>query len=975
MAELTYKSPGVGTREIDLSGPTQNAPQGIPAGVIGTSLRGPAFVPITVANFTDFTNKFGATDGEKFGPIAMNEWLRTSRAGTYVRVLGTGDGNKRTSSGGNSGKVTNAGFVVGSQQVQPNGDLGANPYAVGSYSGRTYFVGCFMSESNGSTLLSEAGSQTTTSAIPVLRGVLFSPSGVLPVLSSSAPGISNNLPATATPSAVFGFSTGSVKFVDGATSGLQEFVLLLSGHKATSTYPNIVTASFDPQAPNYFANVLNTDLTKIESAGHCLYTSYDAHRSYLVLTGTGVVTDGAAGNIAGTRQEVAFIVPGLSSANSGSTTTPNFEGFEDRFRSAYSPFVVSQNFGGSPVNLFKVHALDDGTYANTKFKISIRNITPSSDPTSEYGSFDLYVRDFADTDDSPQVLESYVGLTVDPSSERYIGKMIGDTKTYYDFDRAVGSQKLVVEGNYVNMSSYIRVEIPDDVENQEVPANALPMGFRGSPYLDISGKTADPTIGSKLNNLKMLPVPFRRTLALGTSTAASASPYFHWGVQFETNSDKSEPNKNTYANKSVTSLTKYFSDYFVDWANPLTTSSADTYNNNLFTLTNVQVAATSSLTGYPNPNRWAEASYSRSGVLSAGYSRFVNPDTDFEDFTTRKFLKFSFYVQGGFDGTNAFNHDKANLLNNAAAREMDFTSTQFGPSGPTVASYRKAIDILEDKAFADIQILAIPGLREPAVTDYAIDAVTSRFDAIYIMDIEERSINDLVVTGSSETVSVTLTSNGIKNRRLDNSFTAAYFPDVVMTDPTTLTNLVCPPSVAVLGAFGLNDSLAFPWFAPAGFTRGALSTVVEVQTKLNRDNLDVLYSNDINPITTIGSSSTPVVYGQKTLLSRASALDRVNVRRLLIDLRRKVRNVANSILFEPNRASTLARFSALVDPILKQIQAQQGVDRYRVKIDTTTTTQADVENNTIRGKIFIQPTRSVEFISLDFVVSNPNVEI
>ena len=114
MAELTYKSPGVGTREIDLSGPTQNAPQGIPAGVIGTSLRGPAFVPITVANFTDFTNKFGATDGEKFGPIAMNEWLRTSRAGTYVRVLGTGDGNKRTSSGGNSGKVTNAGFVVGS---------------------------------------------------------------------------------------------------------------------------------------------------------------------------------------------------------------------------------------------------------------------------------------------------------------------------------------------------------------------------------------------------------------------------------------------------------------------------------------------------------------------------------------------------------------------------------------------------------------------------------------------------------------------------------------------------------------------------------------------------------------------------------------------------------------------------------------------------------------------------------------------
>lgn len=964
MAELTYKSPGVGTREIDLSGPTQTAPQGVPAGVIGTALRGPAFVPVTVANFTDFTNKFGPTDGEKFGPLAMNEWLRTARAGTYVRVLGAGDANQRTSSGNSAGKVTNAGYVVGAQQPQANGDLGANPYALGGYVGRTYFLGCYMSESNGSTLLSEAGTQTSATAVPILRGVLFAPSGVLPVLSSSGGGTTNDLPAASVPASAYGFMTGSVKF----SGGLQEFVLLLSGHKATATYPNIVTASFDPQAPNYFGDIFNTDPTKAEQAGHYLYTTYDAYRSYTVVTGTGVVTDGAGGNTADVRQEVAFVLSGALGANSGSTTVPNFEGFEDRFRTAYSPFVISQDFGGAPVDLFKVHALDDGAYANTKFKISIRNIAPSTDPTSEYGTFDLYVREFGDTDDVPQVLESYVGLTINPASERYIGKMIGDTKTYYDFDRVAGAQKLVVEGNYTNVSSYIRVEIPADVENQEVPASALPMGFRGAPYLNIASSL------TRISGVKMLPVPLRRNIALGSGTAAAASPYFHWGVQFEVNDDKTEPNKNTYSDNTPASLTKYFSDYFSVWAKPLTTVGADAYNRNLFTLTKVQVAGTSSLTGYPNPNLWASSQYRRDGTLAAGGGRFVTVD-DFEDFTTRKFLKFTFYVQGGFDGTNAFNSDKAKLLNNAAAREMDFTSTQFGPTGPTVAAYRKAIDILEDKAFADIQILAIPGIREPGVTDYAIDAVTSRFDAIYIMDIEERNISDEVVTGSSDTVSVSLTANGLKNRRLDNSFTAAYFPDVVMTDPTTLTNLVCPPSIPVLGAFGLNDSLAFPWFAPAGFTRGALSTVVETQTKLNRDNLDVLYSNDINPITTIGSSTTPVVYGQKTLLARASALDRVNVRRLLIDLRRKVRNVASSILFEPNRAATLARFSALVDPILKQIQAQQGVDRYRVKIDTTTTTQADVENNTVRGKIFIQPTRSVEFISLDFVVSNPNVEI
>ena len=968
MAELTFKSPGVGTREIDLSGPTNAAPQGVPAGVIGTSLRGPAFVPVTVANFTDFVNKFGPTDGEKFGPLAMNEWLRTARAGTYVRILGAGDGKTRTSNAGdNAGKVTNAGFVVGDRQVQANGDLGANPYALGNYTGRTFFLGCYMSESSGVTIFSEAGAQTSANSIPVLRGVIFAPSGVLPALSSSGV-TSNDLPATAVPSTAFGFMTGAVKL---SAAGIQEFVLLLSGHKATATYPNIVTASFDPQAPNYFAEIFNTDPTKTEQAGHYLYATYDAYRAYTVVTGTGNITNGGGGNIAGVSEEIAFILTGSQAFNTGSTTVPNFEGFEDRFQAAFSPMVISQDFGGSPVDLFRVHSLDDGTYANTKFKISISNITPSTDPTSEYGSFSLFVREFEDTDDTPQVLESFIGLTLNPASERYIGKVIGDTKTYYDFDRAAGAQKLVVEGNYPNLSSYIRLEIPAEVENQEIPADALPLGFRGVNYLNIAGANQL----TRINNVKMLPVPMRRTIALGTGTAATTTPYFHWGVQFEANDSVSEPNKNTYADNTVSSMTKYFSSYFTVSAVPWTSAGADTYNNNLFSLTKVRVADTSSLTGYPNPNLWASASYRRDGTLGAAApARFINV-SDFADFSTRRYLKFSFFVQGGFNGTNIFNGDRANLLNNAAAREMDFTATQGGPAGNTVAAYRKAIDVLADKSFADIQILAIPGIREPGITDYAIDAVTSRFDAIYIMDIEERNISDSVVTSSIETVSVGLTANGLRNRTLDTSFAAAYFPDVVMTDPTTRTNLVCPPSVAVLGAFAVNDALAYPWFAPAGFTRGALSTVVEVQTKLNRDNLDVLYSNDINPITALPGSIGPVVYGQKTLLARASALDRVNVRRLLIDLRRKVRNIANSILFEPNRAATLARFSALVDPILKQIQAQQGVDRYRVKIDTTTTTQADVENNTIRGKIFIQPTRSVEFISLDFVVSNPNVEI
>ena len=231
---------------------------------------------------------------------------------------------------------------------------------------------------------------------------------------------------------------------------------------------------------------------------------------------------------------------------------------------------------------------------------------------------------------------------------------------------------------------------------------------------------------------------------------------------------------------------------------------------------------------------------------------------------------------------------------------------------------------------------------------------------MYIMDLEERDVLNTVITSSAQRPHVLNTVNSFTNRGLDSSFASAYFPDMVVRDPTTLGNVQVPPSVAVLGAFSLNDQLAHPWFAPAGFTRGALESVELAAVRLNRTNLDDLYSADINPITAFPGTGT-VVWGQKTLLATPSALDRVNVRRLLIDVRRKVRNVANSLLFEPNRVETLEKFSSLVNPILQSVQEQSGVDRYKVVIDTTTTTQADVENNTIRGKIFLQPTRTAEF--------------
>ena len=1060
MAEKTFLSPAVSTREIDLSQPTTIQPTGVPAGVIGTARRGPAFVPVTVATFQDFVAKFGNTDGEAFGPLAMNEWMRNASAGTYVRLLGVGDGKARSS----DGNVTNAGFIVGDQGVQDNGLVGVNPYAYagGMAEGRSYVLGCFMSESAGSDVFSSAGiirPGTPVShngdhqAVPIVRGILMFPSGVVPTLQTLLRSHTENVPlASAVGKNQAQVNRGS-SYGDVITAqNKQEFVLLLNGFKESDSYLPAITASFDPTAPNNFANIFNTDPTKIEEAGHYLYADWQIKKSRAVITGSGLTKgfndlgDVGGGVKVGDSRKVrtAFILHASGARNeatSPSTTTvgsPNLEGFDDRFRTAFSPFVISQRFGGKNENLFRVHALDDGQAGSDTFKITIENIIASTNENRKFGSFDLLVRRFDDSDEEPQVLEKFSRIDLDPSSDRYISRVIGDTHTFYDFDKKAGGQKLVVDGLYPNASQYIRVETTAKLDDGGIDDSALPTGFRGLHHMVTSGSLstghpiyaalsgsvtgswvpcggvgagtpANSSLNEKFYNqfpqeakqaslhLMQLPVPFRESVAKGSGKKKRANSSLTWGVQFEEKGDPlGQPNKLQRLNSSVRSFVRYLPRHLTSKQNVMVGANegtpdlsgsildADRYNNNLFTLERVQVITGS--TGFPDVAQWAAASYRRNGEAlntvtdvfgdASTKTRLIQPGKDFAHLPSRKYLKFTFPLQGGFDGVNIFNIDKEKFTDNAVRREMTDVSKQKGTAGPTVAAYRKAITVMEEKSDVDIQVLVTPGIRQPAVTDFAIDSVERRFDALYILDIEEKDTLDTFVTASQDQViNVSNTVRRFTSRNMDSSFAAAYFPDVVITDPSTKTNVQCPPSVAVLGALSLNDTIKHPWFAPAGFTRGALASVVESQVKLNQANLDELYSADINPLAKFAHDPRVAVFGQKTLLANASALDRVNVRRLLIEVRRKVRAVANTLLFEPNRADTLARFSAAVTPILTRIQSDQGLDRFKVQIDTTTTTQADVENNTIRGKIFLQPTRAVEFISLDFVVTNAGAEI
>lgn len=1016
MPATKFGSAGVYAQEIDLSGPRTLQPVGTPAGVIGTAVRGPAFVPVTVGIDSDFYAKFGKTDGKKFGPLAMVEWLRNARAGTYVRVLGAGTGARRVQSGNNVGSVTGAGFLVGDQVPSVStGALTDNPYAnagVNAPPGRLYFLGALMSESAGSTIFSDAGLQgvggtapNVTASVPIVRGVIMAASGVLLRLSSSRDG-TNTAPSTTTAgtdAAAFGRVIGAVTLLAGTVSK-QEFVLLLNGHMGTDPrYPNTITASFDPTAANYFGNVLNRDPYSMQQAGHLLYAYYDIHPVRAVVTGTGIVAVTASAGVLGGVEEAAFITTGSLARNTGATDIPNYENWQDRYSSAHTPWIVSQKFGGVARNLFRVWMLDDGAGTANNVKISIENITPSTDPTYLYGTFDLVVRDWNDNDLNVKVLEQFRGVNLDVTSDRYIGKVIGDKHIYFDWEHVSDAQKVTVDGDFEIQSNYIRVEMADQVKTQGMDATALPLGFRGHPHLITSG-SAPLTMGyssawvqsgipqTYLKNTVQPPVPMRLNLGAGSGASKVVNSSYYWGVHFEQTTSIDTPNASTAQNQSVASLTKYFPNFQVSYTNVLAQDNngtadgatlgvvdADRFNNNLFTLENIQVVTNSAT--YADANQWVNAAYVRNGAISANdtnKTRAFNA-TDLTQQANRRFAKFSLYVQGGFDGTFIFEQD-ANELNNGAIVDEMANVNRGLSSGPTVSAYRKGVDIMKNTTDVDVKVLAVPGIRAPIVTDYAIAATEDRFDAIYIMDIEEHDTHDLLVSSSAQLPNVQFTANNLANRGLNSSFASAYFPDVVMTDPNTLTNLKVPPTVAVLGAFALNDAVAYPWFAPAGFTRGALATTLEASVKLSKDNLDALYAVSINPLVAFpgssptGASPTPggvVVWGQKTLYQVASALNRVNVRRLLIEVRRMVRDVANQIIFEPNRSATLSRFQALVNPRLAKVQAQGGVDRFFVKIDTSTTTQNDIDNNTIRGRIFVQPTKSIEFVSLDFVVTNP----
>ena len=841
-------------------------------------------------------------------------------------------------------------------------------------------------------------------ASPIIRGVLMMPQGVKPSLDTNA-ALSGVFSDGATEANIrkeahgknFGQDAGNNGadlagyLVGKVGSSDQSFELLLNGF-SNEEHPAKIKCSFNPDDDSYFAKVLNTDPTRIEEKGHYLYSHWDIDSNVAVPSSDNLLHAGSLLSSGSYANMIGFVMAGAGNGSSA-TAGPDYDSFEQRFQTAKTPWIVSQftsvsdnesarpatSAAGGAKKLFRLYSLDDGEAGNTQFRLLISDLRYNG--ASDYGTFTLSLEKFDSDPIKGETLISWKKADLNPDSANFIGRLIGDEHTFYDFDLDSGKQRLKTKGSYTLKNNYVRIELSDEVKQGLIPVDSLPSGFQGLSHLRTSGITGNFVEQSGLNDnavftdsgdqalttlngAQVLPLDYVKSISRVISgSTEEADADLAWGVKLAVRENKDSDKKELVEqvfNHSIKSWAKFYPELGQSHVLESEGSLTDQFQNSFFSLENIQLG-----TG----NAWDGSEYVRKPSDADSGKRFVTISQDAKG-TGVKYLKFRCLFQGGFDGVNIFDKEKAELTSVASVREGQDETGGKKFTGPTIMSYRRAIDVLADKSAAEFQLLSIPGQRASQITDFAINACEDRFDSLLVMDVVEKTADSNHIELLSEKPHVRNTISSFEDRALDTSFAAAYFPDVLIRRPSDDVPVIMPPSVGMMGVMSRNDSIADPWFAPAGLRRGRLGAI-DAQVKMNRDLLDELYDADINPIyVPAGRIGEVYAFGQKTLLQDASALDRINVRRLLIDIRRKVKKVGEQLLFEPNRESTLSKFSSLVEPIMANVQQRRGVERYKVQIDATTTTQSDIENNTIRGKIYLQPTKSVEFISLDFVVAN-----
>ena len=307
---------------------------------------------------------------------------------------------------------------------------------------------------------------------------------------------------------------------------------------------------------------------------------------------------------------------------------------------------------------------------------------------------------------------------------------------------------------------------------------------------------------------------------------------------------------------------------------------------------------------------------------------------------------------GGFDGGN-----DGDVLHPRAMYENISDTNNQGLTMATITEYGDAIDLLRNQDEYDINLLTLPGLcdqdtNHAAVLTKAINMVEDRADCFLVID--------PVRHGQTSIAQVTA-----KAEARDSNYVAEYWPWIKIPDNELGKNVWVPASTVIPSVYAFNDRVAAPWFAPAGLNRGGIDIAVMAERKLTHSNRDTLYDSNVNPIATFPNAGV-TVFGQKTLQKKASALDRVNVRRLLITAKKFIASTTKFLIFENNTAATRNRFLSIVNPYFENVQQRQGLYAFKVVMDESNNTPDVIDRNEMRGQIFLQPAKTAEFIIIDF---------
>ena len=608
-------------------------------------------------------------------------------------------------------------------------------------------------------------------------------------------------------------------------------------------------------------------------------------------TGAGLASEGKNGYVSWIFEDSAALLETTVSVTS-SVIEDSTTAFTNGYSSAKTPFICSQtgsadaSTGYGSTNLFKFETLSHGQDANTNIKVSIQNVKGSGAVAgTDYGTFDVVIRKFGDTDKRQEVLETFAGCNLDPASSKYIVRVIGDMKETFD----TTTSKVTVSGNYPVKSKYVRLsDVNEALET--LSEHIVPFGFK-SLSLPVSASFTS-SYGGAASHGAVYKLPSLPVITTQTGSDGEVASYIHHGVDFDGN------NLDSYTSKHKDLL---------PYLGPTPTT---TYGSS-----SLQFGLDKDIGLSPSGSE---------SVLSA--------------------KKFSVPFAGGYDGFDP------RYIENQSGKGSYQTADS--------SSYWDAITTVSNPDELDINMLVIPGINKGAHSNIytkARDAVEERADSFFVFD------------AGGYTDGITTVVDAVQQE--DTSYAATYYPWVKIFDDENNIHVWVPPSTVLPGVIAFNDKVSHSWFAPAGLNRGGLTEVIMAADRLTQANRDTLYEGRVNPIATFPGEGV-CVWGQKTLQSKASALDRINVRRLLITLKKFIASTSRYLVFEQNTNATRNRFLNIVNPYLETVQSNSGLSAFRVVMDETNNTSDVIDRNQLQGQIFIQPTRTAEFIVLDFIVQS-----